>query len=415
MSSSTHLGVTELPSSPRIEYTAYPHIIESILALSDRATLLRLRATCKALMAQAHRALHTGRLLIEVEGSFIDRRSLSPEYEADYPHYPASWAPKTPAVVMRSGRGALPFRSEEEWTWACARSSAVEIDSAALAASSCVAPHATRGFAVREFDNPDEFGLEARKASSVFPSRPVPSTPDSVGMQASLLRALGHVPRSAVVTIDHSGRNGAQGTPAWLPPVDSLVFLLNPRCNCLLFEGGAGPNGLLPPTHSAKHITLRVPPERKYSDSEGTTGSGNESSGVDSDESEDMRGSLCESWGDSDSDSDFKTCQLTCTLVRLSLERLTFSVDLYIEDLRLIKYDYVLTDLMCFRDSAKALRTFDIELRQRSIPDHPAPDAERKQELAERMLRTECAAFFAFDAGMVNISYSDEAGLRRLW
>lgn len=128
-----------------IPNTSYPHIVEIIISYCDYQTLLRFRATCHSLKALAHETLYDGSLLIEVYGSFIDRRSLFPDYEVDYPHYPASWAPKSPTVVMRSGvvgdgLGVLPFHTEEDWTWACARSNAVEIDSAALAASSCLAP-----------------------------------------------------------------------------------------------------------------------------------------------------------------------------------------------------------------------------------------------------------------------------------
>lgn len=375
------------------------------MAFSDRKTLLRFRATCKTLKFQAHQTLHNGCLHIEVEGSFIDRRSLSPEYEVGYPHYPPSWAPKTPTVVMWSGTGALPFRTEEDWAWACAHSDAVEIDSAVLAASSCVAPHAKQGVVVRKH-SPD-----TRKSSPKFPSRPVPSTADSVTIQAGLLRALRHIPRSAVVTIDHSGSRGAQGTPVCLPPTDSLVLLLNPRCNCLLFEGDPMRKRPLPPAHSAKHITLRVPSGRDESHSRGdendpyygemhSDGSGEDSHGDgsewDSDE-DDSYGS------GSDSDDD-GYCQLTCALLWPSVELLTLSVDKHIDQFHI--FDYLFIFVAFNGGPGKSLRKVEIELRRGSVP---IEDKARK----EAALKREWASCFPFDADQVHITYSDEARRRR--
>lgn len=160
---------------------------------------------------------------------------------------------------------------------------------------------------------------------------------------------------------------------------------------------------LPPPAHSAKKITLRVPPGCVVGNpksTKGKEGSDNDSNWIHGSDSD---GGPPQSWGDSDSDNDESTCQLTCTLLRPSVEHLKLSVDRYIEEFHLIDCAFILADL--WRGVGKALSTVETELRRRSITD-------LNKEREEARVRRDWAEQLAFDVDRVRIVYSDFAGLR---
>lgn len=184
------------PAKPApISYAFYPHIVETILSYCDYATLLRFRATCQSLKIRAHRALHDGNLIIDVDGSFIDLSYFIDESDSSAPPPKPS---KTPTVIMGTALGILPFRCEADWTWACEHSHTVEIDGACLSTSTHIVPHSTEGFIIRRQES------DSRNS---FPRRPRPSSAESVTMQAGLLRAIARVPRTASAQPSHTSTN----------------------------------------------------------------------------------------------------------------------------------------------------------------------------------------------------------------